>query len=106
MATRSTATTRRVYERGPPLCAGVCLHRDHRGGDVLSGQGIAMSPVREMGEAANTFMGSLKEQPLSLALVVMNFALIGFVYFQSTQFNSQRSDNVKLFVQIQGEVQK
>jgi len=65
-----------------------------------------MSPVREAGQAANTFMSSLKEQPLSLALVVMNFALIGFVYYQSNQFNDQRQDNVKLFIDVQKEVQK
>lgn len=65
-----------------------------------------MSPVREMGQAANTFMGSLKEQPLSLALVVMNFALIGFVWMQGTAFNTQRQENVKLFLDVQKEVQK
>jgi len=58
------------------------------------------------GKAANTFVNSLKEQPLSLALVVMNFALIGFVYIQGNQFNTQRSDNVKLFLDVQREVQK
>jgi CHASE3 domain sensor protein len=57
-------------------------------------------------QAANTFMQSLKEQPLSLALVVMNFALLGFVYMQSNQFNNQRADNVKLFTDVQREVQK
>lgn len=57
-------------------------------------------------KAANTFVNSLKEQPLSLALVVMNFALIGFVYVQSNQFNAQRADNVKLFTEVQREVQK
>jgi CHASE3 domain sensor protein len=57
-------------------------------------------------KAANTFMDSLREQPLSLALVVMNFALLGFVYMQSNQFNNQRADNVKLFTDVQREVQK
>jgi hypothetical protein len=59
-----------------------------------------------IGKAAGGFMEVMKSQPLSLALVVMNFALIGFVYFQSTQFNSQRVDNIKLFIQVQSEVQK
>lgn len=65
-----------------------------------------MSPIQATGQAALSFMDALKREPLALALVVMNFALIGFVYFQSVQFNSQRVDNVKLFVQVQGEVQK
>jgi hypothetical protein len=62
--------------------------------------------AHEAAKAANTFMDSLREQPLSLALVVMNFALLGFVYMQSNQFNSQRADNVKLFTDVQREVQK
>jgi membrane-anchored glycerophosphoryl diester phosphodiesterase (GDPDase) len=59
-----------------------------------------------IGKAAGNFMEVMKSQPLSLALVVMNFALIGFVYFQSAQFNNQRVDNIKLFIQVQSEVQK
>jgi len=65
-----------------------------------------MSPIQATGAAAMSFMDALKREPLALALVVMNFALIGFVYYQSSIFNSQRADNVKLFVQMQGEVQK
>jgi hypothetical protein len=60
----------------------------------------------EVGKAANTLMSSLREQPLSLALVVMNFALIGFIYVQGKAFNSQRADNVRLFVEVQRDVQK
>ena len=62
--------------------------------------------AHEAAKAANTFMSSLKEQPLSLALVVMNFALIGFVWMQGTAFNTQRQENVKLFLDVQKEVQK
>jgi len=65
-----------------------------------------MSPVQASGQVALSFVDSLKAQPLALALVVMNFALIGFVYFQSVQFNSQRKDNIALFVNVQNEVQK
>ena len=65
-----------------------------------------MSPIQATGQAARGFMDALKSEPIVLALCVMNFALIGFVYFQSKQFNTQREDNVKLFVQMQGEVQK
>jgi len=65
-----------------------------------------MSPVRESAEVAMSFMDSMKTQPLALALVVMNFALIGFIYIQSSQFTTQRADNVKLFVSAQNEVQK
>jgi hypothetical protein len=64
-----------------------------------------MMVVGEVGKAASGFMAVMQGQPLALSLVVMNFALIGFVYFQSSQFNTQRKDNIALFIQIQKEVQ-
>jgi membrane-anchored glycerophosphoryl diester phosphodiesterase (GDPDase) len=60
----------------------------------------------EAAKVATGFMHALQNEPLSLALCIMNFSLIGFVYFQSVQFNSQRADNVKLFTDVQREVQK
>jgi hypothetical protein len=60
----------------------------------------------ERGANIASLLDALKAQPLMLGLLLVIFALIGFVYLQSSQFNSQRAENVKLFVQIQGEVQK
>jgi len=65
-----------------------------------------MSPVEVTGKLAGGMVDSLKAQPLSLALVVMNLALIGFIYMQGTAFNTQRAENVKLFLEVQREVQK
>lgn len=65
-----------------------------------------MMVVGEVGKAASGFMAVMQGQPLALSLVVMNFALIGFVYFQSSQFNTQRKDNIALFIEVQKEVQK
>ena len=48
----------------------------------------------------------LKAQPLVLGLLLVIFALIGFVYLQSSQFNTQRAENVRLFLDVQKEVQK
>ena len=48
----------------------------------------------------------LKGQPLVLGLLLVIFALIGFVYLQSSQFNTARAENVKLFIDVQKEVQK
>jgi hypothetical protein len=62
--------------------------------------------VADVSGVAHGVVDSLKSQPLALALVVMNFALIGFVYYQSSIFNTQREANVKLFVDVQREVQK
>jgi hypothetical protein len=65
-----------------------------------------MNPVKTTGEAALSFMDAMKGMPLVLALIVVSFSLIGLLYYQSSMFNSQRQDNVKLFVQMQAEVQK
>jgi hypothetical protein len=65
----------------------------------------AMS-MGEAGKAAGSVIDALKTQPLVLALVVMNFALIGFVYVQNSTFTTQRQENVKLFLNVQTEVQK
>jgi len=62
--------------------------------------------TEQVGKAAGSFIDAMKGQPLALALVVMNFALIGFVYYQNAAFTTQRSENVKLFIQVQSEVQK
>ena len=58
------------------------------------------------GKAAETFFDAMRGMPLVLALIVVSFALIGLLYYQSATFNAQRQDNVKLFVQMQAEVQK
>jgi len=65
-----------------------------------------MSPLEQSAKVATSFFDSMKSQPVILALCVMNFALIGFIYLASVQYNTQRSENVKLIVQIQSEVQK
>jgi hypothetical protein len=64
-----------------------------------------MSGVAEGGvQVAKGFMDSLKDQPLSLALCVMNFALIGYVFYESKQFNALRETNVRIFVEQQSKV--
>jgi hypothetical protein len=62
-------------------------------------------PIEETGKAVGSFFDIMRAQPLALALVVMNFALIGFTYYQSSIFNIQRKDNIALFIDIQKEVQ-
>ena len=59
-----------------------------------------------IGKAAGSLVEAMRNHPMELALVVMNFALIGFVYFQSAQFTTQRKENVALFIEVQKEVQK
>ena len=65
-----------------------------------------MNPIRATGEAVGGFFDAMKREPIVLALCLMNFLLIAFAYYQNASFNTQRTDNVKLFVQVQTDVQK
>jgi hypothetical protein len=63
-------------------------------------------PLTEGAKVATGFIETLKNQPLLLVLAVTNFATLGFVFFQTNQFNNQRSENVKLFIEQQVEFNK
>jgi hypothetical protein len=65
-----------------------------------------MNPIKTTGELAGGFLDAMRGMPLVLALIVVTLSLVGLLYYQSSLFNSQRQDNVKLFVQMQAEVQK
>ena len=65
-----------------------------------------MGVGEEASKAVGGVLDVMKAQPLVLGLLLVVFALIGFVYLQSSQFNTQRAENVKLFLDVQKEVQK
>lgn len=54
--------------------------------------------VKEVGEATRTFFSTLKEQPLSLALVVMNFVLLTFLFYSGATSASSRQETVKMIL--------
>lgn len=60
--------------------------------------------IEEGAKAAGTFMEALRSQPLSLALVVMNLALIGFLYYEHANLNSERKGELDLLYQNRQEV--
>ena len=62
--------------------------------------------MNERGGNISGILDVLKAQPLMLGLLLVIFSLIGFVYLQSSQFNTQRAENVRLFLDVQKEVQK
>ena len=53
-----------------------------------------------------SFMDSLKREPLSLALVVMNLALLGFFYVLLTRVAEQRKTEVALLYSDHKEVRE
>jgi hypothetical protein len=74
---------------------------------MLANKEAAMAgPMEEAGKVATGFIDALAREPLALALSVICFALIVFMFFQNDSFNDQRKANVQLFVTMQSEVQK
>jgi hypothetical protein len=42
-------------------------------------------------QVAGSFIDALKSQPLSLALVVMNIGLLGYLYYEGVQAHHERN---------------
>jgi hypothetical protein len=58
-----------------------------------------------MNELVKNFMEIMAGQPLSLALVVINFLLLWFLFKQNNQFTKARSETAQLIVTWQKESQ-
>jgi hypothetical protein len=55
--------------------------------------------TQQAGEAAKSFIDALKEQPLSLALVLMNLCLLGYLYYEGVNAYSERRHELELLYQ-------
>ena len=53
-------------------------------------------PVREAGETARTIVDVFRTSPLTLALILMNLALLGLLYFSSVSGERERSKSLEL----------
>jgi len=56
------------------------------------------------GQAASSFIEALKGQPLSLALVVMNLGLLGYLYYEGVKAHEERQAEMKLLYENRREV--
>lgn len=57
-----------------------------------------------MSETANSIVDALKSQPLTLALVLMNLGLLGYLYYEGMQAAKQRQQELELLYQNRHEV--
>ena len=57
--------------------------------------------AEEVGKTTRSFFDALKEQPLSLALVVMNFLLVAFLFYSGGQQLAQRQQTTDIIIQWQ-----
>ena len=65
-----------------------------------------MGATEEAGKAVGGFLDALKTQPLSLALVVMNLALLAMFYFILTAQATSDASERKLMYEAQRETQQ
>ena len=63
-------------------------------------------PIEEGAKAATSFIDALKAQPLSLALVVMNICLLGFLYYSGVVAHNERQLEMKLLYENRSEMAK
>jgi hypothetical protein len=60
-----------------------------------------MDLEKETGRTARTFFSVMKEQPLSLALVIMNFTLLFFMFYHQTNLTEQRRQTAQVILENQ-----
>jgi hypothetical protein len=65
-----------------------------------------MGAAEEAGKVAGGFVDALKREPLSLALVLMNLALLAFFYVLLTAVASQREREIGLLYADKKEVRE
>lgn len=63
-------------------------------------------PAEEAGKVASGFMAIMKDQPLSLALAVMNIALLVFFWLIMNKVTETREREVKLLYDEHKEVRE
>src|SRR5215831_2372803 len=63
-------------------------------------------PVEEGAKVADNFLDAMKTQPLSLALVVMNFGLLGYLFWSGHELMQLREHTAQMIVSWQTETGK
>jgi len=53
------------------------------------------------GKQIGNFIGTMADQPLSLALVVMNFVLLGYLFYSGSSAMTQRAETATMIVKWQ-----
>jgi len=63
-------------------------------------------PIHEAGETARSAINIFTQAPLVLALILMNVALLGILYYVLSQVYERRAKDQELIYQEQKEVQQ
>lgn len=62
--------------------------------------------TEEVGKQVGGFMSVMSAQPLSLALVIMNLVLLGYLFYTGSSVNSQRKETTNQIIEWQKETGK
>lgn len=65
-----------------------------------------MSIHEQVGQTTRSFFDVLRDQPLSLALVVMNFLLVAFLFYSGTAQLKQRQETTAQIIKWQQDTDK
>lgn len=57
-------------------------------------------------QVAGSIIDALKGQPLSLALVIMNLGLLGYLYYEGIAAHTDRQNEMKLLYENRSEMAK
>lgn len=63
-------------------------------------------PTEEVAKVATGFMSVMQREPLSLALVLMNIALLTYMFYETRTVHQGRLETVKILIEMQKEVQQ
>jgi hypothetical protein len=54
------------------------------------------NPIHEAGETARTALDVFRTQPFLLAMILIDIALLGFLYYQGVNYNQERRRELEL----------
>ena len=63
-------------------------------------------PINNGARAVTSIVDALKSQPLSLALVLMNIGLLGFLYYSGIIAHKEREAEMKMLYENRAEMAK
>jgi hypothetical protein len=62
--------------------------------------------IEEVGKVATGVIDSLRSQPATMALIVISFGMMGYIYYEGVSFNNARLEIFKKVLEQQSEVNK
>jgi hypothetical protein len=63
-------------------------------------------PAEEVGKVATSFIDAMRSQPSVLALIVVTFGMVGYVYYQGMSFEAARRENVASVIKMQADMSR